>query len=215
MIDIVKQTPLEYSKQSRDYQVIARLYTALFNYSKMYVDSMNVWNDDIDNKLTTLRARSLNFIPDHSWDLDDLEAITSCFKYLVRNKGTVTALEYCINILMKIEKIDSEIRANLVTIDDQYNVIIRVPDNLITLGIVEDLVKYLLPAGLTYRIILYKSYNLNDAIWTDVKAGVETPVHRDVAYTKKMWVGNNLDSEGRHITNTFIYTDSEGIRAGE
>ena len=42
MIDIIKQTPAEYSEQSRDYQVIARLYTALFNYSKMYIDDLNV-----------------------------------------------------------------------------------------------------------------------------------------------------------------------------
>ena len=39
MIDTIKMTPIEYSAQSRDYQVIARLYTALFNLSKMYIDN--------------------------------------------------------------------------------------------------------------------------------------------------------------------------------
>ena len=39
MIDTIKMTPAEYSAQSRDYQVIARLYTALFNLSKMYIDN--------------------------------------------------------------------------------------------------------------------------------------------------------------------------------
>lgn len=42
MIDVVKQTPAEYSKQSRDYQVLARLYTALYNMNKMYIDNMQV-----------------------------------------------------------------------------------------------------------------------------------------------------------------------------
>ena len=66
MIDVVRQTPLEYSKQSRDYQVLARLYTSLYNMNKMYIDNMDIWEKDIDNKLTTLRSRTLNFIPKHS-----------------------------------------------------------------------------------------------------------------------------------------------------
>ena len=61
MIDVIKQTPREYSAQSRDYQVLARLYSALFNVSKMYIDNLSVWNNDIDNRLATLRAKTLNF----------------------------------------------------------------------------------------------------------------------------------------------------------
>ncbi|MBQ3422375.1 MAG: hypothetical protein IJH34_12075 [Romboutsia sp.] len=66
MINVIKQTPIEYSKQSRDYQVIARLYTALYNFNLMYIDDMNVWNSNIDNKLTMLRAKTLNFHPKHA-----------------------------------------------------------------------------------------------------------------------------------------------------
>lgn len=38
MINLEKDTPVEYSKQSRDYQVFVFLYNALFNQVKMYVD---------------------------------------------------------------------------------------------------------------------------------------------------------------------------------
>jgi len=65
MIDVIKQTPSEYSKQSRDYQVLARLYTALYNLSKMYTDNMSVWSLNIDNKLSVLRSKTLNFDPKH------------------------------------------------------------------------------------------------------------------------------------------------------
>ena len=50
MIDIIRQTPHEYSAQSRDYQVLARLYTALYNYVKMYIDNLSIWDTNIDNK---------------------------------------------------------------------------------------------------------------------------------------------------------------------
>lgn len=155
MIDIIKQTPYEYSNQSRDYQVIARLYTALFNLSKMYIDDLSIWNNNIDNKLTTLRSKTLNFERDHQWDEDDLEAVTSCFKYLIMHKGTTKVLEYCINILMKVEHLSNYNIENPVIINNN-NVTIRVPENLLTLGIIEDLVKYLLPIGLTYNIVKYR-----------------------------------------------------------
>lgn len=234
MIDIVKQTPREYSSQSRDYQVIARLYTSLFNYVKMHIDNMNVWEPNIDNRLAMLRAKTLNFEPDHSWDLDDLESITTCFKYLMIRKGTAAALEYCVDILMRIENIVGESISDVVSIKN-YNVTIKVPENLVTLGIVEDLVKYLLPSGLTYDIVKYKSYNLNDLLksimYVNEPSSV-TPEYDDttppegatISYkyidkSERMFVGSNLatsdkesilDEEStidtRDVPNQFIET---------
>ena len=233
MIDIIKQTPSEYSAQSRDYQVLARLYTALYNYVKMYIDNLSVWDTNIDNKLINLRARTLNFITDHSWDneADSLEAITTCFKYLMRRKGTITALEYCINILMRIENISSEALDQIILFNN-YNVTIRVPENILTLGVIEDLVKYLLPAGLTYNIIKYKVYNADD-LPTELyhRLDMAFPVEGNIVDEEgnltfyhgndaKMFVGNNTKNIAKgitpnEITDTYIYTDSEGRKINE
>ena len=102
MIDVIAQTPIEYSKQSRDYQVIARLYTALYNFNKMYIDDMTVWDANIDNKLSHLRAKTLNFHPKHAWDYDALDAAVSCLKWWIRHKGTRKAIEEVIEILIRI-----------------------------------------------------------------------------------------------------------------
>ena len=166
MIDIIKQTPRKYSAFSRDYQVLARLYTALFNYTKMYIDNMQIWNSNIDNNLAELRSRTLNFEPKYSWNLDNLEAITTCFKYLIRNKGTIRTLKYCIDILMRIEGLISNNLDSAITVEN-YNVTIRIPKNLLTLGIIEDLARYLLPAGLTYDIVEYEEVS-SDKIFTDI-----------------------------------------------
>ena len=168
MIDVVKQTPLEYSKQSRDYQILARLYSAIFNLSKMYIDDMSVWEKDIDNKLSILRARTLNFKTTHTWDQDELEEITYCFKYLMRNKGTKLALEACINIIMKINHIDVNPDSNLVSIDG-HEITINIEGGTTNLGVIEDLLKYLLPAGVTYRVNTYKTYSVSrGALFNDV-----------------------------------------------
>lgn len=220
LIDIIKQTPREYSAQSRDYQVIARLYTALFNISKMYIDDMEIWNSNIDNKLTNLRSKTLNFHIKHSWDEDDLEAVTSCFKFLMRNKGATKALEYCINILMKIENVKGELIDQPVTINN-YTVTIKIPESLLTIGIVEDLVEYLLPAGLTYNIIRYKSSTLNGVIPpSELLIDNGDIVTLDYPYSSDMYIGpsnkvvidendNTETIDVKEITNTFVYTGDE------
>ena len=167
MIDVIKQTPIEYSKQSRDYQVLARLYTALYNINKMYIDNMNIWNDDIDNKLSTLRARTLNFIPKHNWDLNELDAAMSCFKYIMRRKGTIQALKYCLTILLRIKKLTGELSTDLGTIEvnyDDYTINVLIPSELVSVGVVEDLFDYLLPAGITYRLTEYRYQDLGNDV---------------------------------------------------
>ena len=169
MIDVIKQTPIEYSKQSRDYQLIARLYTAIYNLTKMYIDDMNVWETDIDNKLTTLRSRTLNFVPNHHWDLDDLDAVISYFKYIMRKKGTTTALIFALNILLRIRKLHGEISEQRGTLEIKGNmIIVKIPQRLTSLGVVEDLFSYLIPAGMTYRIIEYQESDLGNKNVTEL-----------------------------------------------
>ena len=243
MIDVIKKTPREYSEQSRDFQVLARLYTALFNISKMYTDDLKVWVPNIDNKLTTLRSRTVNFVNRHQWDLNDLEAVTSCFKYLMRRKGTEEALEACINILMKARGIETGIDIDSVVVDRYGCINIWVAHDNILMGIMEDLIRYLIPTGMTYRLYNYDLEVINAAkgIITDIYyredkivkgfSGQWPTGQADIQYpfNKAMHIGgmhgpnipdwfvidpnsSNYDSEGygSFITNTFIYTSTEG-----
>ena len=125
MIDVIAQTPIEYSKQSRDYQVIARLYTALYNLSKMYIDDMSVWDANIDNKLSHLRAKTLNFHPKHAWDYDTLDAAVSCLKYLVMRKGTKPAIEDCVIILQRVNNLKG--RPEVDVDYNTYTINIKIP----------------------------------------------------------------------------------------
>ena len=206
MIDVIKQTPKIYSEMSRDYQIISRLQSALYNVSKMYIDNMSIWESDIDDKLAYLRAKTLNFDPKHSWSLKDLESVTSCFKYLIKRKGAKIALEYLLNILMKVHNLkNSNSKLDMVSIEDN-NVTIRVEENLATIGIVEDLIKYILPAGLTYRIIEYKSMDMgSDRPTTEVNVynGDATVSH--IPGTKNdITIGSD-----RQFTTTFITSEEE------
>ena len=206
MIDVIKQTPKIYSEMSRDYQVISRLHSALYNASKMYIDNMSIWESDIDDKLAYLRAKTLNFDPKHSWSLKDLESVTSCFKYLIKRKGAKIALEYLLNILMKVHNLkNSNSKLDMVSIEDN-NVTIRVEENLATIGIVEDLIKYILPAGLTYRIIEYKSMDMgSDRPTTEVNVyNGDATVSRIPGTKNDITIGSD-----RQFTTTFITSEEE------
>jgi len=95
---------------------------------------MNVWKPNIDNKLSDLRAKTLNFQTKHQWEYDALDSAISCFKYLMRKKGTITALEYCVAILMRTYKLTGEI--NISKDPDEYLYTLKLPTQLATLGVV-------------------------------------------------------------------------------
>lgn len=209
MIDIIKQTPAEYSNQSRDYQIIARLYTMLFNYSKLYIDDTNIWDSSIDNKLINLRAKTLNFDARHTWDFDDLEAVTSCFKYLVRKKGTSVCFRYCINILLRSLGMTSALNEQNITIDtDSKMVIVRADVTALASGIIEDLIAYLLPAGWTYRVIKYVSYSAGNLVATQMNYAGDKVTTKKFDTSYKQFIGNDTNKK-RFTTHTWVYNTEQ------
>lgn len=81
----------------------------------------------------------------------------------MRLKGTKEAIEYCIQILLRINRLEGKPE---ITFDDNY-VIIAIPMQLASMGIVEDLLELILPAGVKYRIMEYKvtDSGINDTIY--------------------------------------------------
>ena len=155
MIDLIKDTPVEYSKQSRDYQVFRGVYNSIFNQVKMYTDLINgIWTDHIDNKLLDLRSYTLNFIPKFEWDNDDLRGVTNCFRHLLRTKGTKGAIKECLEILSRVHGISLGITDVELTEDGAVQ--LTISEDIADIGNIEDLFRYILPAGLTYEIIKYK-----------------------------------------------------------
>lgn len=158
MIDIQKDTPIEYSKQSRDYQVFSFLYSALFNQIKLFVDQIeNIWTDNIDDKLILPRSYTLNFIPKYDWDNDDLRGATNNFRYLLRTKGTVDAIKSCLEILARLH--NSSLQGITVEIVRKGHIKITLGEDISDIGVIEDLFRYILPAGITYELIKYEEYN--------------------------------------------------------
>lgn len=152
MIDFIKQSPPIYSKESRDYQLISRLLTALLSYSESYTDNMNIWTNNINDKLSELRALSLNFIPKHQWPVDTLNAVTSCFKELIRSKGSIDAIRACFYIILRFENIESDVDIKIINNTIQ----VEIAENIEKIGAIKDLLDYIVPAGVDYEISIVR-----------------------------------------------------------
>ena len=105
----------------------------------------------------------MNFHPKHAWDYEALDAATSCLKYLVKHKGTRPAIQEAVRILERINRIKDTINGPVVEVDyNTYTVIIKIPKQLASMGVVEDLLELIIPIGMGYRII--ETLTLNDSV---------------------------------------------------
>lgn len=159
MIDTLKITPSIYSKESRDYQLIGRLYNAVFNYAKMSIDGMNNFplSKDSDKRFLDLVAKTIGFESKHSYNTENLYALCSSFKKIVSHKGTKKAIEELLSVLLNSQNIDKLFKVDVYTNKNTgkfkpYSIVIYVPTELNDIIMLEDMMSYILPAGFVYEI---------------------------------------------------------------
>lgn len=161
--------PKVYYSESRDFQLLGRVFEILFNYNKLNNDLIlsDPLSRNANSKLIDLLATTIGFNPKHTYNNEDLAAICQNFVNLIRQKGSITAIENAIKILLNRQGINiGEIDMINMEEDDYgnklYNLIIYIPQQLNDTIILEDLFDYILPAGWNYRFINYMAINLDD-----------------------------------------------------
>lgn len=154
MINTQNLTPETYYKQSRDFQLIGRIFDFVFNYLKTNIDTMgnNPYSDNFDIKLVNLLATTLGFKNVNDYNANQLKALCSAFTYALRNKGNTNSIAEVLNILSNVEN-SSEKFIVETDLKDPYNLLIYIPVTLTDTTLLEDVLDYILPAGMTYTII--------------------------------------------------------------
>ena len=171
-MQVEKMVPEIYYKESRDFAYIGRIFEILFNYVKTNADCIIAPIDSISIQTFCIEMLSdtLGFSKKHEYNLNDLLAIIMSFQKLLRNKGSLTAIELAIKLMMTAQKIEMITTLNKFfdfDEEDRFNLIIYVPDKLSDIILLEDLFDYILPAGMTYSI--YKLAEGSSYGNTDVK----------------------------------------------
>ena len=87
-------------------------------------------------------------------NLSALPPAVSCLKYLVMRKGTKPAIEDCVIILQRVNNLKG--RPEVDVDYNTYTINIKIPKQLASMGVVEDLLELIIPIGMGYRIMEYE-----------------------------------------------------------
>ena len=202
MIKLENMTPEVYYKQSRDFQFIGRLYDIVLNSVKTNIDVINNLpiNNSLDNGLSDLLTLTLGFKSKHNYSTQQLLALGTAFSIILREKGTKKAIQTAIGVLLNAEGIIDDLR----NFDDylyvdmtNYNIDIYISSKLSDFSLLNDMLEYILPAGMTYRLI--KGLHKKFTVWTEVELEdyvtvSKTPIY-DVNCTNIKYIPNIVTAE--------------------
>lgn len=151
MIKFQEQVPSIYTSASRDFQYLNWLFNIVLNSVKHNVDDIySLPNVGVNSKLSELFALTLGFKVKRNYDQKQLVALAAILPSILRYKGTIRAVEMAAEALITASGAVGA--AEYKIIDSQLQVIIP-KDITIDTTLFLDLLDYILPAGMTCRII--------------------------------------------------------------
>ena len=154
MIKLQDLTPEVYYKQSRDFQFIGRLYDLVLNSVKTNTDMISdiPSSDTAGTGMIDLLALTLGFKPRHNYNVKQLGAICSIFPIILKNKGNILALKLACDAILHAEGITDEPTV-MIDKDNLYDIKIFISQHISDVTLLNDLLDYILPAGITCEII--------------------------------------------------------------
>lgn len=152
MIKLQNLTPEVYYRQSRDFQLLGRLYDIVLNYTK--TNAANLYNlpigPNMNEQLLNLLALTLGFKPKKNYNAKQLLAICSVLPEILKHKGSMQAILIAVNALLAAEEITQPLDYS---IQPKKSITLYVSQKLSDLTLLTDLFEYILPAGISYNLV--------------------------------------------------------------
>ena len=151
MINVQESVPQVYYEQSRDFQVLGRLFELVLNAVKTSADSLYylpVADAEAQTRFLDLLSYTLGFQARHTYNNKQLAAVCSVFPTLLRKKGTIEAIQLLGDTLLSSEGITENFGCSV----NGTKVELFIPNTLSSTNLLNDLLDYLLPAGMTCEI---------------------------------------------------------------
>ena len=209
-VNVENLLPENYYKGSRDFQLLGRIFEVALNYNKTGADMVlnNILSDNSDVRILDLVAKTLGFDSKHEYNVNDLMALCKSFKKIMFKKGTVEAIEECVNVLLKAQDITSQARVFCDNESDPtdptvkaYNIRILIPQELNDVILLEDMLDYVLPTGYTYNILRAA---VTDDVYVDYAAVNPDIIATASKKTQELSSVPTVNSEGAATTNNGV-----------
>jgi hypothetical protein len=164
MIKFREQVPNIYTSASRDFQYLSWLIDIVLNSVKHNVDSLyNLPDTQADSKLTELLAMTLGFKVKRNYDQKQLAALVAVLPRILKYKGTEAAILMAGKALIAASGTTGNINVKI----NNGEIEVVLPKNLVDVSLFTDLLTYISPAGMTYKVI--RVDGLDVGARTDVK----------------------------------------------
>lgn len=149
MINFYDLVPSIYTDTSRDFQYLSWLINVVLNSVKHNVDRMyDLPNQKADPRITELLALTLGFKVKRNYNEQQLQALVSILPSILKYKGTKKAVlmagKALLNAAGPTAVFDCSLEDNILKI--------LLPEELIDVVLLTDLLPYILPAGVTCQI---------------------------------------------------------------
>lgn len=219
MIRTEKLVPENYSNKSRDFQLLGRVFDVVFNYLKTNIDSVQSLplSRNSNKQMLDLLSTTLGFKARHTYSDSQLYAVCSSLSEIMRCKGTLRSIELLMLAIYQADGIDDLPR---VDVDHKEKVVtLNCSVEIIELALLNDVIDYILPAGMRYKIV--KSTEINNVFETPLSTGNLTINIIDKSINKSIVLGEHQTQgaskkdtpgvEGYQEDNVIGFSD---IRAG-
>ena len=155
MIKLQNLTPEVYYKESRDFQLLGRLFDLVLNAVKTDTDLLyNLpLSTNSDEKLLELLALTLGFKPKHQYNAKNLKAVCSVFSEILRNKGSIKAIKIACEALFNSMDISQQLDYDFTKSKDNTELNLYIAKDFGDITLLNDLLSYILPAGMSCNII--------------------------------------------------------------
>lgn len=115
LMRLQNNVPEVYVEESRDFQLLCRIFDAMINGVKFDIDTVAEITDTkiCNNRILSLLESRVGFFSDTTLDDESLRYIIKSFSYLLPNKGTFTGIKDAIYVFLKTQRLDSNIQIQI------------------------------------------------------------------------------------------------------
>jgi hypothetical protein len=155
MIKFKDLTPDVYYNESRDFQLLGRLFDVVLNSVKTEADLLyNIpVSDNSNDKLLELLTLTLGFKAAHQYNTKQLRSICKVFPEILRSKGSIKSIITACNALFNAAGEEQALDYNFTPGTDNAELNLYVPQSFGDITALNDLLTYVLPAGMSCNII--------------------------------------------------------------
>lgn len=163
------RVPEIYPNESRDFQLLCRAYDAVFNGIKYDTDMICQILDtgQCPSNLLSLLQTKLGFFTNIDITDENLRYVLKAFPLIMKNKGSSKAIVQAINTLLKLNHFNGSSYISIInkTNDPQlepYTIRVGLEYNIRYVEILEEIFKYIVPAGYRLKLFYYTPGVIND-----------------------------------------------------